>query len=72
MNALGLVLVMVLGGLGVLHFFAKDWLWERHESNLRARGIVNLERTPEWDTQQHVTGGVMIVLALLLLVLLQR
>jgi hypothetical protein len=51
---------------------AKDWLWDRHESTMRARGIVNLERTPEWDTQQNITGGAMIFFALLFLVLLSR
>jgi hypothetical protein len=65
--AVGLALFFVVMGLAFL--FAKDWLWDRHETNLRARGITNAERTPEWESQQTWMGVAMIVAAVVLLVL---
>jgi hypothetical protein len=59
---------LFLGGFGVLCFVAKDWLWDRHEGQMRARGVVNLERTPEWENQQNLMGAGMIVVALVLVV----
>ena len=61
--------VIFFAGFGLLHFVAKDWLWDRHEATLRARGIVNTERTPEWENQQNLTGGAMLVVALLVLIM---
>jgi hypothetical protein len=62
-------LAVFLAGYGVVCFAAKDWLWERHEANLRARGIASAERTPEWENQQNWLGGASIVVALVLVVL---
>jgi hypothetical protein len=64
-----LAITLFLGGLGLLHLFAKDWLWDRHETTLRGRGIVSVERTPEWDNQQNVMGGALIVVAVVVLIL---
>jgi hypothetical protein len=56
-------LVVFFVGMGLAFLFAKDWLWDRHEGNLRTRGLVNLERTPEWESQQTLMGIAMIVCA---------
>ena len=58
----------VLGVMGIVFLVGKDWLWDRHETTMRARGIVNLERTPEWEQQQNLLGGAMIVVAVVMVV----
>ena len=63
-----IAVALFVGGLGLLRFVAKDWLWDRHETLMRARGIVNLERTPEWDQQQNLMGAALIILAVVLVV----
>jgi hypothetical protein len=65
-----LAIALFLGGMGLLRFVAKDWLWDRHETLMRARGLVNLERTPEWENQQNLLGIAMIVIAVVLVVVL--
>ena len=69
-QTLGILLSIGLLLLGLLQIFGKDWVWDRHEANMRARGVVNLERTPEWETRQNALGGVLIVIALVVVVLI--
>ncbi len=70
--AVGIImLVLTLIGAGIM-FFAKDWLWDRHEAAMRGRGIVNLERTPEWENQQNISGIALIFFAILILFVLTR
>jgi hypothetical protein len=64
-----LAIALFLGGMGLLRLVAKDWLWDRHETLMRARGLVNLERTPEWENQQNLLGLAMLIVAAVLVVL---
>jgi hypothetical protein len=68
---LGGFVILCLIGVGVT-FFARDWQWERHEANMRAQGIVNVERTPEWDNQQNMLGVILIIGAIVMFFLSSR
>jgi len=46
----------------------KDELWQRQERGLRMRGIVNIERTPEWEKRQVTSGWFSISLAIVFMI----
>ena len=49
---------------GLVFIFAKDALWKYYEYYHRAGGIVNYERTPEWEFGKTIAGIAMIILSL--------
>jgi hypothetical protein len=59
-------LFFIVAGLACL--FARDLLWDMTESRHRRQGIVS-ERTPEWDTRTQISGGVAIVVGIVVLLM---
>ena len=47
----------------------KDALWERQQRRFRAQGIVNRERTPEWEKLQNVNGALLLVMGIAMICL---
>jgi hypothetical protein len=63
-------MALFLMGLGAYYLIAdKDSLWERQQRHFRAQGIVNREKTPEWERAQEVSGGLMIAGGVLVLII---
>lgn len=55
-------------GLGIYQLTVdKDELWERQERSFRARGIVNRQRTPEWENAQNTGGWVTVAFGIALM-----
>lgn len=52
-------------GMGLYQLLAdKDHLWERQERGFRAQGIVNRQRTPEWERSQTLSGSWILALGI--------
>jgi hypothetical protein len=54
-----LSIVVIIMGLGCI--FAKDFMWELQDHSNRARGIVNSQRTPEWESGMTFIGALAIL-----------
>jgi hypothetical protein len=59
----------VIGTLGLVHLGRGDWAWDMHEQGQRARGIVNLERTDEWESWRIISGGLMVICATVIVII---
>jgi hypothetical protein len=49
-------------GMGALMVFQKDIVWDLTEWNHRRQGIVETERTPEWEASQTLWGAILMIL----------
>jgi hypothetical protein len=69
----GWAIAIFLFGFGAINLFFKDIAWELQERANRNRGIVDSERTPQWETQATITGiGVIIFSIALALMIYTR
>lgn len=58
-------LFFILLGLSML--MARDLHWRLHAWGKRTEGVVQVERTPEWDTMQTFSGTLMILFGFVVL-----
>ena len=42
--------------MGLVFIFDKDFVWKLQEYSNRVRGIVNSQRTPEWELSATIVG----------------
>jgi hypothetical protein len=58
-----------VGAYGLFYLLRGDWAWDMHEQGQRARGIVNLERTDEWESWRIISGGLMVICATVIVII---
>jgi hypothetical protein len=66
LRAILLLLASACAGSGLLTLLKGDWAWEMHVEGQRWRGIVNLERTDEWEVSRMISGIALLVCAAVL------
>jgi hypothetical protein len=58
-----------VGAFGLVYLLRGDWAWAMHEQGQRARGIVNLERTDEWEIWRMISGGLLVLCAIVIVII---
>jgi hypothetical protein len=69
LRAFTVLIASLFGGLGLVYLIKGNWAWAMHVQGQRARGIVNLERTDEWEATRIFGGGALLFFALLIVAL---
>ena len=70
MNTKIALISLMLVVVGLWHLLSSgEGAWRTYERRMRARGIVNLERTPEWDRSRTWGDGAIVALGILMFLL---
>ena len=66
---MAIILAILFIALGLGCIFARDFLWKLQDYSTRSVGIVDSQRTPEWELGVTIVGLISMVIGMIIILI---